>query len=471
MSRHKPIDILHDLLPHLITLGRADTLYRDIYLQRARFYLSQQFSNDDYLDIKRKRTLEANLPNQIRNAMNQGDWRQVEELSGLYKRLQEEIEHKKELEDYAGKIYDYNDTPLDPFSPGMHKIAGFSSKRLPALRNEALRSLKNLSSLDSEWQEFYIGRQAVFSALTINTDSQAAIQAVSEDALEEEAAEALAHNNMEQLATLAKKLAHATGGHEQDAPSSDLLGGVHKLPDAYHTDFSEQVLKNAAALGLEHCTVPSRKEEYAPYCRFAWHPTYSDMQGNHSSVLQVPDLHLPKELPEALKSRIQLFAVHPFINSCGVRFLPSMIAEDVLVEGFPEPEDGAPPAPSGLLEALGIKRRNQLSRVQIEMILQEKGADLLRQELGLNPQTFKLVCIPPDLHLRIGQDRGWGQQKIWTHFDGYMIMANGKRRALVGGDIRYGGIYDLLGISSNYDSERIIARFAVVQRKRLTIWQ
>ena len=52
-----------------------------------------------------------------------------------------------------------------------------------------------------------------------------------------------------------------------------------------------------------------------------------------------------------------------------------------------------------------------------------------------------------------------------------MIMANTDRRALAGGDIRYGGIYDLLGISNSYDSERIIARFAVVQRQRLAIWQ
>lgn len=83
----------------------------------------------------------------------------------------------------------------------------------------------------------------------------------------------------------------------------------------------------------------------------------------------------------------------------------------------------------------------------------------------------KHLDVLHDLHLRIGQKRGWGQQKIWTHFDGYMIMADGTRHALAGGDIRYGGIYDLLGINNNYDSDRIIARFAVVQRQRLAIWQ
>jgi hypothetical protein len=51
-----------------------------------------------------------------------------------------------------------------------------------------------------------------------------------------------------------------------------------------------------------------------------------------------------------------------------------------------------------------------------------------------------------------------------------MIMADGKQQALVGGDIRFGGIYDLLGVPLKYTSERLIARFAVVLRKRMATW-
>ena len=117
MNNRKPIDKLHGLLPHLLSLGRTDTLYLDIYLQRARFYLAQQFSNDDYQSLKRMKTREASLPNQIRNAMNQGRWAEVEELSEHYKALQEEIENKTELTEYAGKSYDQHDIPIDAFSP------------------------------------------------------------------------------------------------------------------------------------------------------------------------------------------------------------------------------------------------------------------------------------------------------------------------------------------------------------------
>ncbi|MDX2479784.1 MAG: hypothetical protein QNK24_05550 [Desulfuromusa sp.] len=463
---------LHAMLANLIDLARADTLYCDVYILRARYYLKQELSHDGYLGINRIKIREASLPNQIRNAMNRGDWHEVYELSGLYKSLQEELEGKKTLEEFARKIYDSQDIPIDPFSPGMHKIAGFSTNHLPDLRNKAIRGLKELSQSDSDWKEFYAKRQAVFTALIINTNGlDTSSQPSSAIVLEEEAAEALETGNMARLELLAEKLSQNSSKADSSTTPAEFLEKAHKAPDEYLFEFPQKVLKKAADLGLELYSVPSRSAEYAPFSRFSWHPTYSDLQSSHPSVMQVPDLPFPTGFPEALKSRIQLFAIHPFINSAGVRYLPNMIAEDVLVEGFPEPEAGSDLPSSGLLEALGLKQRSQLSRQQIEAVLLDKGGDLLRDELGLDPIDFKLVCIPPDLHLRIGLDRGWGQQRIWTHFDGYMIMADANRWALAGGDVRYGGIYDLLGLSCRYDSDRIISRFAVVQRCRMAIWQ
>jgi hypothetical protein len=95
---------------------------------------------------------------------------------------------------------------------------------------------------------------------------------------------------------------------------------------------------------------------------------------------------------------------------------------------------------------------------------------VLERRLGLDHQGFRLVCIPPDVHLRLGERESWGRQPFWTHFDGYLVMADGRLRALAGGDVRYGGLYDLLGISRDYDSDRVMARFAVVRRKRMVAW-
>jgi len=160
--------------------------------------------------------------------------------------------------------------------------------------------------------------------------------------------------------------------------------------------------------------------------------------------------------------------VHPFINSGGARYLPRFAAEQVLVEDFPEDEgsvgaQGLAP----LLSALGLKKRTAVSRLEIEQALLQHGPQIVKDELGLEPQEFRLLCIPFDLYSRLGPARGWGQQKLWTHFDGYQVLKGGRLRALVGGDVRYGGIYDLCSISRADEREGVIACLAVVRRERL----
>jgi hypothetical protein len=49
-------------------------------------------------------------------------------------------------------------------------------------------------------------------------------------------------------------------------------------------------------------------------------------------------------------------------------------------------------------------------------------------------------------------------------------MADGRLRALAGGDARFGGPYHLVGIGRGYDSDSVMARFAVVRRERMVAW-
>lgn len=469
---HRNSPDINNLLPKLIKLAESDTLYRDEYIRRARHYLEPQLSPAGYIELKKMQTLTVSLPNEIRNAMLHGEWNKVYELTSRNRKFKQQLNDKINLTGFAHQIYGHSNIPIDPFSPGMHKLANLTTDQLAELRTTIISTLNELSKADRDWITFYSDRLATFTALTINSKSLDNLsQTTSSAVLEDEAAEALESGNMARLELLAEKLSRATTSADRGTTATDLLQEVHQAPAEYHYEFSPQTINSAQKLGLEFFSVPSRNIEFEPFSRFMWHPTFAAQQGNHKNVIQVPDLPQLKGLPEALKSRIQLFAIHPFINSAGIRYLPSIVAEDVLVEGFPEPEAGAPLPSSGLLEALGLKQRNQLTRQQIEATLLDKGSGIVQDELGLDPKEFKLVCIPPDLHLRIGLERGWGQQQIWTHFDGYMIMADGSQRALAGGDIRYGGIYDLLGLSCSYDSERIIARFAVVQRWRMAVWQ
>jgi len=454
-------------LAHLDALSRIDTLYRDRYLNRIRAALANRLPEATYRNYQLQRTHLGNLPNQIRNAMNSEAWARVRSLSREYEELKTALESKSALLEIGRDVYDDDTIPIDPFSPGMNTIPGVARQSLSGLKEEACRQLEELVKADPEWQPFYRQRRQVFEQLGVSANASNGILRTSVTQLESEALAALREGNFDRLARLAGDLESSThppaGGGAAGHPDMHPL----PLPPDYSFTFSADTLSAAQQLGLTWEQVPSRQKDLAPLCAFAWHPTFTSLQDGHASVQRLPEIDLPQGTPEALKARVEVFAMHPLINSSGIRFLPALTAEDVLIETFDEPGAGEMMPRSQLLEALGLPQRNQLSRRRIEDAILKRGSTILKEELDLDPFEFKLVCVPPDLYLRIGLERGWGKQQLWTHFDGYMVMMNGDLRALAGGDVRFGGVYDLLGISRGYDSERILVRLAVVQRRRL----
>ena len=178
----------------------------------------------------------------------------------------------------------------------------------------------------------------------------------------------------------------------------------------------------------------------------------------------VDESGFPSEMSGPLKELVGQFLQNPFINSGGARYIPPFSAEAVLVEDFPETQEA--PATGELLSALGLGRRRALARREIEVALLEHGAAVLQERLLLDPIEFRLVCIPLDLYIGLGRDRGWGQQQQWTHFDGFQVLKSGQLRALVGGDVRYGGLSDLVSIDVADQRDSVIARFAVIRRAR-----
>jgi len=451
----------------LVALARIDTLYRDRYLARLRSLLASSLPIEAYRNYQQQRTRLGNLPNQIRNAMNDEAWGRVRDLSREYAGLKAELERHSELLEIGAAVYADDAVPIDPFSPGMNTIPGVTRQRLGDLRDEACRRLVELGDADPEWQPLYHQRRQAHEQMEVSAAASNGIRRASVTQLESDAIKALREGNFDRLASLAEDLETSSSS----APGGDIAGHPaparqSSAPD-YLFHFSPATTTSAQRLGLAWEHVPSRQKELSPLCAFAWHPTFSQVQDDHASMLRLPQIDLPRGTPEALKSRVEVFAAHPLVNSAGIRFLPALTAEDVLVETFDEPGPGESMPASRLLEILGLPQRNQLSRRRLEDLLLKRGDLILRDELDLDPLEFRLVCIPPDLYLRLGLERGWGKQRLWTHFDGYMVMMNGSLRALAGGDVRFGGVYDLLGISRDYDSERILARFAVVQRRRL----
>jgi hypothetical protein len=185
---------------------------------------------------------------------------------------------------------------------------------------------------------------------------------------------------------------------------------------------------------------------------------------------QIERLDYPSGITDPLKNTIEFFLLNPFITSGGTRYQACFVIEDLLIEDFPEPEPKQTVPFTGLLSALGLEGRWGLTRIDIENALLKHGPQILEEELALDPEAFRLVAIPPDIYGHLAHGRGWGQQQMWTHFDGYRVREAGKLQALAGGDQRFGGAHNVVAFSPTYTNEKILTRFAVVQKKRMMTW-
>jgi hypothetical protein len=458
---------LPSVIHRILNVSRSDTVFWDLYLSRARKLIDPLLPYDEYRSMEKEQASSALLPDQIRTAMEAGDWHHTQELSSQLSTIRNKLEAKRPLIELGQMLYDTPMVPVDPFSPGLQGFAGVTGTGLTDLRQRLIERLETLTNEDPEWRKFYQERKTILQNLVLDAGDgkQAEAAPLANAQLQQEAMEAFKRGNFDRLKQVAGRLQNLDDRETQQGEGLQGEDFGEEATDLLAT-FSGQTLSAAEKLGLEPARVDSWHEKYGHLCRHAWHPAIGREGSLPGEAHRVFDLNLPADTPEAMKERISMFMIHPFINSGGSRYLPSLVAEDFLVENFPEPETGRPMPTSPLIDALQLGRRDQLSRLKIEQALLDHGTTVVDQ-LGLDPASYRLVCIPPDLHLRMGMQKNWGQQPLWTHFDGYMIQRDGHRMALAGGDIRFGGVFDMVGIGVNYESDRVFARFAVIQRKRM----
>jgi len=456
-----------ELVSRLVDTGHVDTVYRDVYLQRARTLLAGVLSVDEFRSFEQESAELATLLLLIGRALEKADWPRVKELSDRAEATRHAVEGRRGLIDTARGVYAVSDVRLDPFSPGLQSFTRLAATNLPGLRTQAVEHLAALERADAPWKDFYGGRRAALQALVLTTSESSATPVASMNP-REAAQRALKAGDMKGLSKLADTLMAAAPAKSRSA-SRDATGGATLVSEPASTDlltsYADDTLKGARRLGLAARRLESRVE-LASLRQYAWNPLFSDEAGQ----VNVKEVPLPANTPEAFRERLEMLMIHPLVNSGGARHLPKLVAEDVLVEDFPDPKDGDEAPASALLARLGLRGRRALPRIAIEQALLAHGAEVLESELRLDPRIFRLVCIPPDVHLRLGEAESWARQPLWTHFDGYFVMADGRLRALAGGDVRYGGLYHLLGISRDYDSDRVMARFAVVRRERMVAW-
>jgi hypothetical protein len=449
----------------LQALVHTDTAFGDLYLHRARELLGSHLGEADFRALSIAQTEADLLPDRIRGAMGIQDWKVVQDLSGRLATLKRRLQETQEIRAVAQKVYDLDEVLIDPFSPGLRALAGVPANGLSALRDAGLRRLDQLRGLDPGWGEFYDAREKrLRSVLVGGGEETSATQGAGPGQLEAQALQALARGDLKAVQEISARLQKGAGAAAVTPGGRPPSDGI--VLDLTHV-FPDPVLRSAGRIGLAPVHLESIRLDVEDLFRNAWRPRTAGADGEGGGPVRL-SVSLPSDVPEALRDHLEMYLDRPFVNSAGGRYLPPLGDEDLLVEDFDEPPPGSPPVNRPLLELLGLDRRTGLSRVQIERALLAHGVRAV-EEAGLDPRAFRLLCIPPDVYVRVGLKRGWGTQPQWTHMDGYMLQ-NRKWLALAGGDVRFGGVFDLVGLGRENDLENLTTRFAVVQRRRLSAW-
>jgi len=457
-AARKAADDLHALV-------HVDTVFGDLYLSRARDLLAPHLGEADYRALSRAQSEADLLPDRIRGAMGVQDWKVVQDLSARLASLRRRLQESQEIRSVAQKVYDLDDVLVDPFSPGLRALAGVTASGLAGLREAGLRHLDDLRAIDPGNAELYEARGHALRGVPVDTGQEAPLEEEgSSSQLQSQALQALARGDLKAVQEISARLALGGGG----GGSGPGAGSRHDghVPNLTHV-FPDSVLRAAVRIGFAPAHVESIRSEVEELYRYAWRPRSSTEEGVGGGTVRL-SVTLPADLPEALRDHLGMYLDRPFVNSGGGRYLPPLGDEDLLVEDFDEPAPGSTPANRPLLDLLGLDRRAGLSRSQIDRALLTSGIRVV-EAAGLDPRLFRLVCIPPDVYVRVGSKRGWGNQPQWTHMDGFMLQ-NRKWLALAGGDTRFGGVFDLVGLGRDNDIENLTARFAIVQRRRLSAW-
>jgi hypothetical protein len=458
----------------LIEAANTDTVYRDLYLRRARELFSSTLDESAYRGVKSSEKNIEDLIGRGRLAVLQRNWDQAAQLSAQVESLRQRKAAMSPLAAIGKELYDADTVAFDPFSPGKH-LGPQAEAKQPELRNRLLETLASLAKLDPSFGSSYQKRRRYFSGLQL-TSSTASQKTAQRDRAQTErlALEAAEKGDAAALQRLAQELRDwKESGTATASVGASTVMTRYESPVDLAVSLEADIITRARELGLaEAQTAPEAEIAAVREAIYAhvWQPTPANPDLEREGVLRARALaekNLPGQVAsEDLKILAAQFVQQIFINSGGARYLPPLSAEKTLIEDFAETEAAAD-APSKLLQALGLPKRKGLARMTIEAALARSGDEILEKRLGLDPLEFRLVCIPYDLYVRFGRDRGFGKWSHWTHFDGYQVMSGNRLRALVGGDGRFGGLNDLVSISASDARDNVYARFAVVRRARM----
>ena len=159
------------LIALLIEAGNTDTVYRDVYLRRARELLLPIMDEPAYRAIGSTQKDIDELVRRTRSAVLEHDWKKAAELSGQADQMRKRMDQLANVAAIAKNVYDGGVIAFDPFSPGKHLGSNAHAKQ-NGLRAQILESLASLAKEDTALRAFYDQRRGYFSALELGESAE-----------------------------------------------------------------------------------------------------------------------------------------------------------------------------------------------------------------------------------------------------------------------------------------------------------
>ena len=122
------------LVATLVEAGSVDTVYRDLYLGRARTLLSPLMSLEDFHHGEQRQKALAEVPVAVARALEKGEWPQVKELSLRADALRQAVGDEATRFETARGVYAVIGVTLDLFCESLQKFTRVACKDLPVLR-------------------------------------------------------------------------------------------------------------------------------------------------------------------------------------------------------------------------------------------------------------------------------------------------------------------------------------------------
>ncbi len=449
----------------LMMLSTLDLPYGDLYLDRARTWLEPILSERQYRALCGERDALPGLAKQLHQLAERGEWSKVRDLARQGAQDRQHIVGSARLLFVGDAVYGPRVFRASAIALALSGIIVQPTSQLTRARADCIAGLSFLLASDPELQPFYRARLTYLEGLDVIADADVGSVTDATD-LSRGILEAADHGDFEKVERLSAMMLDLARGNSpaRVRTQGPTIGAAERLAAA----LPEAAELRANAFGLTAVTLAadsSINDHLRAYgaerILLSDRPMNEPMTRNDvaaPAANQNGTMPTPGKLSEVL----ELLRLHAFVTSAGTRYLPYFGTERLLVETFPE---SAPETRTGLLDALGLPQRRNLSRLTIEGAVRSRTGRICT-ELGLDPAAYVVVPIPFDAYLRLAPHFNWGRERLWTHFDGYQVTRELHFRALVGGDAGYGGAEDLCGVRRDYQVDRIVVRFAVVRRER-----